>query len=49
MINDLVKPLDDGGREIVETEIDTLCNILKDKISNKALSKGNLLNNDNIN
>ena len=49
MINDPVKSLDDGGREIAETEVDTLCNILKDRNNYKALSKGDLLNEDDVN
>ena len=42
MIIDPVKSLDDGGREIDDTEIDALINILKDNY--KDLSKGDLLN-----
>ena len=49
MINNPVKSLDDGGQEIAETEVDTLCNILKDKNNYKALPKGDLLNDDEIN
>ena len=37
-----LKILDDGRREIDDTEIDTLINILKDNY--KDLSKGDLLN-----
>ena len=42
MINNPVKSLDDGGREIDETEVDTLVNLLKDNY--KDLSKGDLMN-----
>ena len=31
MIYDPVKSLDNGGEEIAEKEVDTLCNILKDR------------------
>ena len=49
MINDPVKSLDNGGREIAETEVDTLCNLLKDRNNYRALSKGDLLNEDDVN
>jgi hypothetical protein len=49
MINNPVKSLDDGGQEIAETEVDTLCNILKDRNNYKALSKGDLLTEDDVN
>ena len=39
MINDPVKSLDDGGADIAETEVNSLCNLLKDKNNYKALSK----------
>ena len=42
MINDPVKSLNDGGADIAETEVDSLCNLLKDKNNYKALSKGDL-------
>ena len=42
MINDPVKSLYIGRREIDDTEIDSLINILKDNY--KDLSKGDLLN-----
>ena len=43
MINNPVQSLDDGGQDIAENEVDTLCNILKDRNNYKALTKGDLL------
>ena len=48
MINNPVESLDDGGREIAETEVDTLCNMLKDRNNYKALSKGDLITDDDV-
>lgn len=42
IINVPVKSLNDGRKEIDDTELDTLINILKDNY--KDLSKGDLLN-----
>ena len=49
LINDPVKSLDDGGKEIAENEVDTLCNILKDNNNYKALTKGDLITEDDVN
>ena len=49
MIHDPVKTLDNGGQEIAEKEVDTLCNILKDRNNYKALANNNLINDDDIN
>ena len=49
MINDPVKTLDDGGEEIAEKEVDTLCNILKDRNNYKSLASKNLITDDDIN
>ena len=49
MINEPIKSLDDGGRDIAETEVDTLCNILKDKNNCESLFKSELLNDEVIN
>ena len=43
LIDDPVKTLDDGGREIAENEVETLCNLLKERNNYKALSKDNLI------
>ena len=48
MINEPITTLDDGGREIAETEVATLCEILKDKDNYKTLLKGNIINDDDI-
>ena len=48
MINHPVESLDDGGRDIAETEVDTLCNILKDNNNYKALAKGKIITDDMI-
>ena len=46
MINDSVKSLDKGGSDIAETEVNSLYNLLKERNNYKALSKGNLINNN---
>ena len=43
LINDPVTTLDNGGKEIAKNEVDTLCNILKDRNNYNALSKGDLI------
>ena len=48
MINDSVKSLDKGGADIAETEVNSLYNLLKERNNYKALSKGNLINNNQI-
>ena len=48
MIHDPVKTLDDGGEEIAEKELDTLCNILKDRNNYKALVSKNLITDDDL-
>ena len=49
MINDPVKSLDNGGAEIAENEVEALCNLLKDRNNYKALSKGDLITDNEIN
>ena len=49
MIHDPVKSLDDGGEEIAEKEVDTLCNILKDRNNYKSLISKNLITDDDLN
>ena len=49
MIHDPVKTLEDGGDDIAEKEVDTLCNILKDKNNYKALTSKNLITDDDVN
>ena len=49
MIHDPVKTLEDGGDDIAEKEVDTLCNILKDKNNYNALTSKNLITDDDIN
>ena len=48
MIHDPVKTLEDGGDDIAEKEVDTLCNILKDNNNYKALTAKNLITDDDI-
>ena len=48
LINNPVQTLDDGEREIVETEMDTLCNLLKEGNNYQALAKNNLITEDQI-
>ena len=49
MIYDPVKSLDNGGEEIAEKEVDTLCNILKDRNNYKALSSKDLIKDEDLN
>ena len=48
LINDPVKTLDNGGNEIAETEVDTLCNLLKERNNYRELSKNNLITEDQV-
>ena len=49
IINDPVKSLDDGGRDVAENEVETLCNLLKDDNNYNALVKGDILTKPNMN
>ena len=48
MIYDPVKTLDNGGEEIAEKEVDTLCNILKDRNNYKALTDKDLIKDEDL-
>ncbi len=46
MINDSVKSLDNGGADIADTKVNSLYNLVKQRNNYKALSKGNIINNN---
>ena len=49
IIHDPVKSLDDGGEEIAEKEVETLCNILKDRNNYRSLASKKIITDDDIN
>ena len=48
MINDPVKTLENGGADIAETEVETLCNLLKETNNYRAFTRNKLITENQI-